>query len=173
MDQETGTPITNGVSLQDVHFVNRPTVIFAIKRLAKLLSLAPISYLEFLARKGGARALKQDIMSLARTNTLLAALGASNPHRITKKAITLRHSAHSVSPGIMFTYDFGKPIYATWLHQEVGNAIPQSRLKDPQVAGCIIEAIMGLCQLCVENRQAEPLPSLTTLSTAAAHGIWE
>ena len=56
LDANTGALLVNGASLQDLQHIDAPTVVFAIKRLAKLLRLAPANFLEFLSRKGGVRA---------------------------------------------------------------------------------------------------------------------
>ena len=172
LDSTTNTLIVNGVSLREPSPIDQQTAIYAVKRLTKLLLLAPDSHLEFLARKGGVRILKQEIFALARTNTLLTALG-TNPHRLTTKATEVKCMANSYATGVMALFDYGKPLYATYLNLVVGNAAPQAQLKDPVVAGSILEAIMGLCHLLTECGHPNRPAGLAHISSPAAFSIWE
>ena len=51
----------------------------------------------------------------------------------------------------MLTRDAGNQFYAAWITHICGDLIVEPGLKDVSIIGNIVEAIMGLCQLCIEH----------------------
>ena len=56
--------------------------------------------------------------------------------------------------GRMFTKDLGNQFYTAWITHICGDAIFATGLKDVSVIGNKVEAVMGLCQFCIERPRA-------------------
>ena len=67
----------------------------------------------------------------------------------------------------------GNPFYTAWIKHVCGDAIVATGLKDISAIGNIVEAIMGLCKLCIEYSQDTPQSmGMPFLTPGAARFIW-
>ena len=95
---------------------------------------------------------REEARRTATATLLLADLGVKSGLYITHRVVHIESQVSQgtvYAQGLMFTKDFGNQTYTAWLTHVRGDAIVATRLKGATVIGNIVEAIMGLCQLCI------------------------
>ena len=96
---------------------------------------------------------REEVAAKVYKATLLSELSLASSQHITHRLLRLQRPNQTpfYAEGILLTTDHGNQFYSAWFQHVCGDALAQKGMASPEPTGDVVEAILGLCQLCTEH----------------------